>query len=131
LIELIEIRGARFHRIERTAQHPDNQIEPAVAVQVAGRGRVVAARLERRAWRKWDAVAVEVRMGAGSLIADPQEAGLEEVAPENVGIAVGIDVEDRQRIRAVQRWLALADDLDVSNRSVKSRNRGAWRLSRF
>ncbi len=52
-------------------------------------------------------------MRAGPLIANPQEAWLEEVAPQNVRSAVGIDIEDRQRVRAVQRWLALPDDLDV------------------
>src|SRR2546428_5969709 len=64
LIELVQIRGARLHRIERAAQHPDDEIEAAVAVQVAGRGRVVAARLERRSWWKWNPVAVEIGMAA-------------------------------------------------------------------
>src|SRR5712691_7386277 len=113
LIELVEVRGARLHRIERAAQDPHNEIESAVAVQVAGRGRVVAARLERRSRWKWNPIAVEIGMTARPLVANPQQTRLEEIAPENVGIAIAIDVEHRHRIGAVQRRLALADDLDV------------------
>src|SRR5437667_12895029 len=91
LIELVEIRGARLHRIERAAQHADHEVEPAVAVQVAGRGRVVAARLERRPRWKWNPFAVEIGMTARPLVANPQQTRLEEIAPENVGIAIAID----------------------------------------
>ena len=113
LVELIEIRRAGLHRIERATQHADDQIGVAVAVQVTGGRRVVPACLERRLWRKRDSIVVKVRTRTGALIPDPQETRLEEVAPQNVGIAVAIDVEDRHRIGAVQRGRTLPDDLDI------------------
>ena len=113
LIELVQIRRARLDRVERAAEHADDEIEPPVAIQVTGRGRVVAAGFEWSAGGKRDPLAVKVKMRARPLVSDPQQAGLEEVAPQNVGVAVAIDVEHRHRVRAVQRRLALADDLDV------------------
>src|SRR5437762_13253201 len=97
LIELVEIRGARLHRIERAAQHADDEIEPPVAIQVAGGGRVVAARPERRSRREGYPLAGEIGMRAGALVADAQESRLIEVTPRNVWVAIGSDVEHRHR----------------------------------
>ncbi len=52
-------------------------------------------------------------MLAGSLIAEPEQTRLEEIAPQDVEIAVAIHIEHRHRVGAMQRRLALADDLDV------------------
>ena len=102
LVELIQICGAGLDRIERPTEHADDKVRAAVAVQVTGGGRVVAARLERRLQRKRNPIAVKVRMRARALIPDPQEARLEEVAPQDVGVPVAIDVEDSHRIGAMQ-----------------------------
>src|SRR5438132_8563085 len=113
LVELIEIRRTGLHWIERSPQYADYEIRAAVAVQVTGGRCVVPACLERRLRRKRDSIAMKVRTRTGALIPDPQETRLEEVAPQNVGIAVAVDVEDRHRIGAVQRGRTLPDDLDI------------------
>src|SRR6185312_14071395 len=90
-----------------------HEIEPAVAIQIARRRRVVAARLDRSPRREWDPLAVEIDLRTRAVIADPQESRLEEVAPQNVRVPIAVDIEHRHRIGAVPGRLPLADDLNV------------------
>src|SRR2546430_2392383 len=100
LVELVQICGACFHRVERATQHAHDKIEPPIAIEISGGGRIVTARLERGVRREWNPVAVKVGMSAAALVAEPEEPGLEEVAPEDVGVAVAIDVEHRHGVRS-------------------------------
>jgi hypothetical protein len=94
------------------ADHAHQQVAPPVVVEVAEGRRVVAARQHRVLRGNRTPCCGILRLGARSRILEQQQSRLEEIAPEQVEVAVAVVVIQRHRVGAVHAPLA-GDDLEV------------------
>ena len=111
--QAVQVVGRREVRVEGAAEHADEQVGAAAAPQVGHGRHVVAAGPQRVAVRQQQRLrrAVQRRRAAAAGVADQQHARLEEVAPQQVQVAVAVHVHERHGVRAVARP-ELGDDLD-------------------
>ncbi len=112
LAEPVEVVGGRRVGVEGAPEHADEEVRVAVAVGVPQRRRVVAAGAQGIFRGEGDRLAAQVRGPARARVLEQEHAGLEVVTPEEILVAVAVDVAEGHRVRAVQAP-DLRDDLDV------------------
>ena len=110
--EEVEVIGGGGVGVEGAAEHPEEEVEVAVAVDIGEEGIVVAAGADRVFEGERHRFVAKHRRGARPSISNQQQAGLEEIAPEQVLVAVVVDVGEEHRVGPMQR-AELRDDLDV------------------